>query len=589
MARVRNFLLISLLILVLASPSYSLADDNNFTLRIAIPSPPQTLNVWSGTSTWTIMVLDLVYEPLAVISPESRFIPWLAESWQASPDGRTWTIELRKGIKWQDGFPFTAEDVKFTFDYFKKDPTARRGYYDMEYLDRVEVVDNYTVRIHLIKPFVAVVSTMFTDPIVPKHIWEPIVSEKGYVSSKYEPKLSEMVGTGPYKIVEYKTNEYIKLAVNENYWRGAPAVKNIVIQFVGDGDVQVLMIKKGEIDAAIHLAINPAVEKSLKSSGIKVHRYLRPYFYHWGFNLNRFPFNESEFRKAMACAINLSEIVKVARLGAGEIGSYGVIPPVWKDWYCEKAAKMYSYNPDKARSILDKLGWIDRDGDGIRETPDGRKLSFDIYVPSSDPARIRAAGMIREYLKEIGVEAKVRVGDWRGVIWPGIKAHKFDSFLLGSGTWADPDFMRIRFETNASANYYGLSDAELDNLLEEQAITLNSTKRKEIVCKIQERLANILPLITLYYPVIINPYRTDRFEGWVPVKFNWIFNRWTILNLKPKAGASHTLTESFTLSSKAEQRTEEAYTQYNSAIIILFAVLAAAIIAIILWILLRKL
>ncbi len=593
MARIRSLLFISLLFSVILLPSLSPVNADNSTLRIALPSPPQTLNIWSGTSTWTITILNLIYEPLAVISPESKFIPWLAESWQTSPDGRVWTIKLRKGIKWQDGLPLTAEDVKFTFDYFKKDATARRGHYDMEYLDHVEILDNYTLRLYLTKPFVAVVNTMFTDPIIPKHLWEPIVNKKGFIASKYEPKLSEVVGTGPYKIAEYKTNEYIKLIANKDYWRGTPAVKNIVTRFVSDGDVQVLMIKKGEIDVAIHLAINPAVEKDLESSGVKVHRYLRPYFYHWGFNLDRFPFNESKFREAMAYAINLSEIVKIARLGAGEVGSYGVIPPVWKEWYCERAARMYSYNPEKAKKILDNLGWIDRNGDGIRETPSGRKVAFEIYVPSSDPARVRAAGMIKNYLKKIGVMVKVRVGDWRGVIWPGIKAHKFDSFILGSSTWADPDFMRIRFETNASANYYGLSYTELDGLLEEQAATLNITKRKEIVCKIQERLAMILPLITLYYPVIINPYRTDRFEGWVPVKFDWIINRWTILNLKPKARASSVGV--LTSSSKAEaaetEKTEKIGKEcikYGPALILLLAVVAV-IIVIMLWIILRRL
>ncbi len=533
-----------LLTAVIALPSIPVGLAEEPTLRIALPSPPQTLNAWSDTSTWTIITLDMIYEPLATTDPDGKYIPWLAESWEASPDGKVWTIKLRKDVKWQDGKPFTAEDVKFTFEYFKKDVTAKRGHSDMDYLDHVEVVDDHTVKLHLTEPFVAVVNTMLTNPILPKHIWEPIVSKDGFVASKYEPKLSEVVGTGPFKVVEYKTNEYVKLVANENYWKGAPAVKNVVIQFVKEGDTQVLMIKKGEIDAAIHLAINPAVEKDLKAAGVKVHRYLRPYFYHWGFNLKHFPFTEKKFRKAMAYAINLTEIVEIARLGAGEPGSYGVMPAVWKDWYCEEAGKMYSYNPEKAKQLLDELGWVDKDNDGIRETPDGKDVAFEIYPPSYDPARVRAAEMIRDYLKEIGVKVTVQVGDWKGVVWPGIKAHKFDSFILGAGpTEPDPDWMRLRFKTNASANYYELSDPELDQLLEEQAVTLDVAKRKELACKIQLKLADLLPLITLYYPVIINPYRTDRFEGWVPIKFDWIINRWTMLNLKPKAKPTPTQTQ----------------------------------------------
>lgn len=533
--------LFALFMTLLVIPSFPLGLAEEPTLRIALPAPPQTLNVWSDTSTWTMFTLDMIYDPLAATDPEGKYVPWLAESWEPSPDGRIWTIKLRKGIRWQDGKPFTAEDVKFTFEYFKKDATAIRGHSDMKYLDRVEVVDDHTVKLHLNKPFAAVVDTMLKNPIMPKHIWEPIVSEPNFVISKYEPKLSEVIGTGPFKVAEYNINEYIRLVANENYWRGAPAVKNVVIQFVGEGDTQVLMVKKGELDAAIHLSINPAVQKDLEAAGVKVHRYLRSYFYHWGFNLKRFPFSEEKFRKAMAFAINSSEIVEVARLGAGEPGSYGVMPAIWKDWYCGEAAKLYSYDPERAKKLLDELGWIDRDKDGIRETPDGKEVAFEIYLPSYDPARVRAAEMIRDYLKEIGVKVIVQVGDWKGVVWPGIKAHKFDSFLLGSGPMnPDPDWMRLYFMTNASNNYYELSDPELDNLLEEQAVTLDVNKRKELVCEIQLKLAELLPLITLYYPVIINPYRIDRFEGWVPVKFDWIVNRWTMLNLKPKATGTST-------------------------------------------------
>ncbi|MCD6348956.1 MAG: ABC transporter substrate-binding protein [Candidatus Korarchaeota archaeon] len=526
------------LVLLISLPALPVGKAEEPTLKIVIASPPQTLNVWSDTSTWTTIVLNFIYEPLAELDKDAKYVPWLAESWEASPDGKVWTVKLKKGIKWQDGQPLTAEDVKFTFEYFKKDVTARRGHSDMEYLDHVEVVDDYTLKIYLTEPFAAMVSTMLTNYVVPKHIWEPIVSKEGFVASKYEPKVSAVIGTGPFKVVEYKTNEYVKLVANENYWKGAPAVKKVVILFAKEADTQVLMLKKGEVDAAIHLAINPQVEPDLKAAGVKIHRYLRPYFYHWGFNLQHFPFTEPKFRKAVAYAINLSEIVEVARLGAGEPGSYGVLPPVWKEWYCEDAAKVYHYDPEKAKQLLNELGWVDKDGDGIRETPDDKEVAFEIYPPSYDPARVRAAEMIRDYLKEIGVKVTVQVGDWKGVVWPGIKGHKFDSFILGSSTQPDPDFMRLRFKTNASSNYYLLSDPELDKLLDEQAVTLDKTKRKEIVCQIQMKLADILPLITLYYPVMLSPYRTDKFEGWVPLSYTWIINRYTIINLKPKAATT---------------------------------------------------
>lgn len=551
-APLMRYVLVMFSLLMIITPTASLSVAEEPTLRIALPSPPQTLNVWSGTSSWTIIVLNFIYEPLATIGPESKYVPWLAESWNVSSDGKVWTIRLREGILWQDGKPLTAEDVKFTYEYFKKDPTARRGFSDMEYLDHIEVVDDYMFKMYLTEPFAAVVSTMLTNPIVPKHIWEPIVNNENFTASKYEPKISEVIGTGPYKIAEYRPDEYIRFTANENYWKGAPSVKNVVIRFVKEADTQVMMIKKGEIDVAIHLAINPAVEEDLKAAGVNVHRYLRPYFYHWGFNLQHFPFTEIKFRKAMAYAINLTEIIEIARLGAGEPGSYGIIPPVWKEWFCKEAAEMYTYDPDKARQLLDELNWIDRDGDGIRETPDGREIKFEIYPPSYDPARVRAAEMIRDYLKEIGVKAVVRVGDWKGVVWPGIKAHKLDSFILGSGTEPDPDFMRVRFKTNASANYYLLSDPEIDRLLEQQAITIDRSKRKEIVCNIERKLADVLPLITLYYPVIINPYRTDRFEGWVEVKFDWILNRYTLLNLRPKASTTVKTTYATTTLTKTE-------------------------------------
>ncbi|HDI74013.1 MAG TPA: ABC transporter substrate-binding protein, partial [Candidatus Korarchaeota archaeon] len=164
------------LVLLISLPALPVGKAEEPTLKIVIASPPQTLNVWSDTSTWTTIVLNFIYEPLAELDKDAKYVPWLAESWEASPDGKVWTVKLKKGIKWQDGQPLTAEDVKFTFEYFKKDVTARRGHSDMEYLDHVEVVDDYTLKIYLTEPFAAVVSTMLTNYVVPKHIWEPIVS-----------------------------------------------------------------------------------------------------------------------------------------------------------------------------------------------------------------------------------------------------------------------------------------------------------------------------------------------------------------------------------------------------------------------------
>ncbi len=537
-ARSLGILLLVALFLISSTPVRTSAEEP--TLRIALASPPSALNAWSATGTWTVMHLDMIYDRLVRTNKEGTgYAPWLAESWESSPDGKVWTVKLRKGVKWHDGKPFTAEDVKFTFDFCKQDETAKRCHGDVEYVQKIEVVDDYTVKFYLDRPFAAFVNTVLPNFVLPKHIWEPIVNKPGFVASKYEPKLEELVGTGPFKLVELKANEYAKFVANEDFWMGAPKVKKVVFQYVKEADTQVLMIKKGEIDAAIHLAINPAVKEDLKKAGVQIHEYLRPYFYHWGFVVTKFPFTEQKFRQAMAYAINLTEIVEVARLGAGAVGRFGVMPDVWKDWYCKEAGEMYSYDPEKAKKLLDELGWVDRNGDGIRETPDGKPVEFEIWPPSYDPARVRAAEMIRDYLKEIGVKVDVKIGDWKGVVWPGIKAKKFQSFILGAGpTEPDLDWMRLRFKTGAPSNYYNLSDPELDKLLEEQAVTIDQAKRKEIGCKIQKRIAELVPLITLYYPVIISPYRTDRFVGWVPVKTQFINNMWSMVNLRPKAATT---------------------------------------------------
>ena len=518
------------------------------TLKIALPEEPNTFNWWIASSSWSIEVLSFVYDHL-VRWVNGTLVHELATDLSYSPDHKVLTIKVRQGVKWHDGQPLTAEDVAFTINMLAQKPYMYyHGYFTS--VDHAEATDKYTVKVYFKEPDAGFIATALASMnVMPKHIWEPIIKKEGDKFAKYAPKIpDDLVGSGPFKIVEYKPTQYVKYVANENYWvEGKPCIKELIVVFIKESNVALLAVEKGNVDIYDGWVTAESVPKLLATPGVSIHVYISPYFYHWGMLNTRWPFNITDFRRAMAFAVDKQTIINTLLLGYGMPGSPGVVPPVGPNayYYNPNVANAYYFDLNMTAKILDQLGFKDVDNDGWREAPNGKDFSFEIYPPSYDIVRVRAAQMIADWLSKVpggGIKAVVRVLDWK-TVWPLIHDGKVDSYLLGSGWANDISWLYRRFHSRpeGTGNWARYSNPEVDKLTEQLRTTFDPEKRKELAWKIQEYLAKEAPIVTLYYRKMINPYRTDKFDGFFKPADDGLVNRWTILGIHLKAEKCSTL------------------------------------------------
>ena len=522
------------------------------TLANPLPSDPPELNIFHRASTWSFVFLDPIYDPLVMIDPENLPVPWLAERWECTPDGLIWTVHLVKNATWHDGKPFTAHDVHFTYEHVIRTKYLRWS--DIwTTVNRTEVLGTHKIKMILNYVYAPFVTDVLTYPIVPKHIWEPIVTAPGFDPMKYVPPIEVLkVGNGPFQIEEYVVASHVKYKTFKGFFKGRPYIDELLMPIITSPDAMLLALKAGKVDVASWKVPVTAVPSLVVDENLGIHIYKGGTIYHWGYNTWKFPFNVKEFRQAMAHAINKYEVVDKVLLGYGRPGRFGVYPstgmwPIWLNPDPKCGVDGYKFDLKKAAEILDKLGWVDTDGDGIREgvdPADGKRkpIIFDIGPPVYDPDRVRLAEMMRDWFKEIGVKANVVYLEWK-TLWSKIIApmdspHKIDSFLLGSGMGiGDPDVLHFRLHSSKipNPNYYGFRHPEFDRLAEEQRKIVDPEKRAPLIRRMQEILAEELPLIVVYHLDALSVYRTDKFAGWVKPVQDSVDNQWSWMSIYLKA------------------------------------------------------
>jgi ABC-type transport system substrate-binding protein len=348
---------------------YSTAGKKDFI--IAFNSEPETFSPMAATSGRSLLYSMSVYDTLLAYDEKLVPVPWMTTGLpDFSSDGKTMTFRLKPDLKWHDGKSVTAKDVIFTFQYIVDQSAVGASAGEViKYFDSGEAPDDLTAVIHLKEPYVWAAEAFGTQYIIPEHIWKDttLVPKYDWDQTLVESSPKIAVGSGPFMFSSWVPGEYIKLVKNPNWWMtGHPLIDTLIFRKIDTESARILAIQKGEVDTERY-SVEPAFVEQVKTNpDLVVTHTVDQWDYILAFNNKSPPFDDVWVRRAIAYAIDRNEVVKRGALGFGTVTT-GYCPGAFFPFWSNPNVLTYPYDLDKANKMLDEQGYLDIDGDGIRE------------------------------------------------------------------------------------------------------------------------------------------------------------------------------------------------------------------------------
>ncbi|HOT07722.1 MAG: putative ABC transporter periplasmic-binding protein [Methanosaeta sp. PtaB.Bin039] len=478
-------------------PIIGLAATGILLLMLCIPAPAadetvDMLTVADPTGDWGFpspyahysrgpgyIRMSLIFDTL-VWKDQTGFVPALSESWEYEAHENAYVFNLRKDVRWNDGEPFSADDVVFTLDYIKEHPYS---WVDAEIVDKAQALDDSTVRITLTRPYAPFLDQVAgTLPIIPEHVYKKVSNPEEFRDAR------ALTGTGPFKLLDYdKAQGTYLYQANPDYYLGLPKVQKLRFVKVSE-EMAAAALKKGDADAA---AVQGESARELERAGFTVLEGSHDWIAKLMINHKKPPLSEVKVRQAIAYSIDRQALVETILRGFGLAGSPGLYASD-NPWY-NPDQEQYAYDPARAGDLLVDLGYS-RQGDCYAR--DGQPLHLELLVTSSNE---RAGEMIRQQLDDAGFEISMRsvdsktldnlVGEW-----------KFDLALSGhGGLGGDPNILNkvILGQGFNSARYD--ADTRLSDVLKDQNAEMDPDKRRDLVFLAQQIYASDVPALSIYY------------------------------------------------------------------------------------------
>jgi peptide/nickel transport system substrate-binding protein len=497
------------------------------TITIGRTATPDSLNPGAAYLIEAFDVFDLVYDGLIGIDLQTNPQPQLAREWSVADDQRTWTFTLHEGTTWHDGTPLTSADVKFTyemiagFDSFAllKDYTSL--------LESVEAPDPRTVIITFSEPVANTNERFAALYILPKHIWEAFDE-----TAANEFENLELIGSGPFKLAEYRSGEFLRLAAVKDHYLIPPQIDEVIFRAYNNGDAMVQALRTGEIDL-IRVPTNTVVRTLQSEANIEVvignSLSLSDIFFNVVTPENCPPddgvcsghpaLQDVRVRQALAHATDKQQLIDVVLLGLGVPG-LSLVTPGHGDAFADQLED-YAFDVARANQILDEAGYADSNGDGVREMPNdpATPLRLRYSYPSDQSADgQRIYELLRDQWAQVGIAIDLTPLDADALTAICCPAFDYDVINWGWGLGVDPAsllYIATTEQIPTGVSEPGWSNLEYDALFAQQLRTIDRAERIRIIHEMQAILLREVPYIIPWYAQEVEAYRSDRFTGFV--------------------------------------------------------------------------
>jgi peptide/nickel transport system substrate-binding protein len=479
-----------------------------------------TLNPVLASDSASNDINGLLFNGLVKYDKNVTLVGDLAERWEVKQDGLEIVFHLRRNVRWHDGQPFTADDVLFTYQKLR-DPKVHTPFSsDFEDVASVTAPDPYTVRVLYKKKFAPGLSSWGIG-MIPKHVF----NQPG-VEFNTHPANRVPIGTGPYKLTAWKTDQYVLLDANLDYFEGPPHIRRYVYRIIPDQAVEFLELRNQTVDT---MTLTPDQFKAYDAIFEHHARYRYPaykYIY-FGFNMKDPLFKDVRVRRALAMAIDRQQIVQGIVLGLGQPIS-GPYPP--SSWAYNPNIPPPPFDPAAAKALLAEAGWkADAAGQLLKN---GQPFKFTLMTNQGNKVRELCAEVIQQQLKRVGIDVSIRVIEWSTFIHEYLDKKNFQAVVMGWQLGRDPDdysMWHSSQQKEGQYNFCGYENPTVDKLLVEARQTFDQQARKAAYWKIHAEIAKDLPYIFLYCPDELVAIH-KRFHGVeiAPLGLGWNFREWWV-------------------------------------------------------------
>jgi peptide/nickel transport system substrate-binding protein len=446
-------------------------------LRVLVPGEPKGFDPNAGDEVFLILAPNL-YNPLVAIDSDGRLLPDLARSWKVSDGGRIYTFHLREGVVWHDGKPFSSDDVRFTFERLKTQPSLAEE--AIRHIARVETPDALTAVVRLTGPWA---------PFLPTLAWNG-----GYILPRHVKPGGRPVGTGPFRFGEWVKGRRLVLVANRRFHRPGPFVDRVVYLPATDSGRAADAIVRGEADTTLTRVPYDRLLRLQRTPGVRVVTTPASSRFYCAFNLTRPPLGDRRVREAINRALDRGEIVRRSLFGYGAPALGFYTPTV--GWAYNGEAHVPPFDPARARSLVEAAG--------------SPSSEIELLIMSLSPV-IEMAGLIREQLGRAGLPvrvAQVPISEWLERV---IRRRDYDMTIIAGTQGPDPENLRFRFGSGSSggSGVPGYSSPELDATLAMGAASVNLQQRARAYFQAQAILARDLPIAPIAEGVHVTVFRSN--------------------------------------------------------------------------------